>query len=120
MAPTDDADSVEPPCNKLVLQFSAGRDELAASFFQDGEVSYEGDDTYRFEANTRGEPLTVTFLSRSAMAEFLEWMVVADGHKVKIATKCGGFSLSHFTDVRYDALMRYLLVLRDSRLARLR
>jgi len=115
MACLDDPDSTDRPCNQLVLQFSAGNNKFAANYFQDGEVSYEGSDTYRFEANAQGMPLSVTFLSRDATAEFLDWMLT-DGHEMKISSRSGGFTLSNFTDKRYDAIMRYLLVLRDSRL----
>lgn len=117
MASSDYSDSDMAPSNRLVLQFSA-LCEPSAEQLKEGEVSYEGDDTYRFEGNVRGEPLAMTFLSRAATAEFLEWLLT-DGHKVTVASKNGGFLFDQFNDKRYDSLMRYLLVLRDSRPSRI-
>jgi len=117
MAPSDYSDSEMPPSNRLILKFSAAENEAVAYRLRDGEVSYEGDDTYRFEGNVRGEPLAMTFLSRAATAEFLEWLLT-EGHDVKVASKNGGFLFDH-CEKGYSALMRYLLVLRDSRPSRI-
>jgi hypothetical protein len=88
MAFSDGSSSSDMHSNKLILRVSANGVKEAMRHFQDGEVSYEGCDTYRFEANAQGEPFAMTFLSRSAMAEFLEGMyllVLRDSRPSQIA-----------------------------------
>lgn len=101
------------PTDQLVLRFSSSRSGYSASYFEEGEVSYEGGDTYRFEAKVQGQPLILTFLSRAATAEYLE--LALDRHTMQMLRKNDNFSLNYLEGGGYDSFMRYLLILRDVR-----
>ena len=77
-------------------------------------TTYEGGDTYSVVANYGGDPFEVDFLSRAATAEFL-YRALTPEHNIAVVARSGGFSLSSFTDRSPEALMQYLLLLRDSR-----
>jgi len=101
------------PADQLVLRFSFSPNGHWASYFEEGEVSYEGGDTYRFEAKVQGQPLILTFLSRAATAEYLE--LALNRHTVQMLRKNDNFTLNSLEGGGYSAFMRYLLILRDAR-----
>jgi hypothetical protein len=111
MASSDEESSMDQqPQNKLALQFAS----LSGRHLQYLTTTYEGDDTYSVTSDYGGEPFAVQFLSRAAAAEFLHYAMKFE-HDLAIISRTGNFSLGPLADRSHEALMRYLLLLRDSR-----
>lgn len=100
------------PHGVLVFRFQATSPAAAGSFSR-ATVSYEGDDVYRFEGDAQGNAVSLDFLSRAAMAQFLVSMLDEE-HSVEFATLEPGFSVKYLTDFSYRAIMQNLLMLRDA------
>jgi hypothetical protein len=99
----------------LLLRLRRLPGPTAATPFESAEVSYLGDDVYRFLGNTTsGEKVDVSLLSRQAAVEFLDLMLRQE-HEGEVALVSHPVPPVQLEDVSAPALSRCLLLLRDTR-----
>jgi len=78
-------------------------------------VTYVGQDEYRVRASGEGGArLSLSFLSRAAVAEFLE-MVLQQEHEGELRAEGFEAALCELEELSAPELMRALLLLRDAR-----